>query len=228
MIERRGYDLTDYSTDASTVKTALDAVYAKKTNLNKSQNIAFGTVGGTTRAFTVSLTGVTLTEGTVIALYNAIGSNVANATLNVNGLGAKPLYNQASAIPASRFPNKSVCLFVYNTTIVSAGCWQIIYSYGANSTYSKATTTPVADTSSGAVGTINKYALEDHSHPQSSLYAEASHSHTESQITDLGDYIETSAIANNLTTTSSGYVLDARQGKALADLIGDAIAYINQ
>lgn len=57
--------------------------------------------------------------------------------------------------------------------------------------------------------------------------ASSSHTHTESQITDLGDYIETSAIANNLTTTSSGYVLDARQGKALADLIGDAITYIN-
>ena len=58
--------------------------------------------------------------------------------------------------------------------------------------------------------------------------ASSSHTHTESQITDLGDYIETSSIANNLTTTSSGYVLDARQGKALADLIGDAITYINQ
>lgn len=58
--------------------------------------------------------------------------------------------------------------------------------------------------------------------------ASSSHTHTESQITDLGDYIETSAIVNNLTTTTSGKVLDARQGKALADLIGDAITYINQ
>ena len=37
----------------------------------------------------------------------------------------------------------------------------------------------------------------------------------------------TGSVANNLTTTTSGYVLDARQGKALADLIGDAITYIN-
>lgn len=37
-----------------------------------------------------------------------------------------------------------------------------------------------------------------------------------------------SDVANNLTTTSSGKVLDARQGKELADLIGDAIIYINQ
>ena len=44
----------------------------------------------------------------------------------------------------------------------------------------------------------------------------------------LGNKVDTSVIANNLTTTSSGKVLDARQGKALADLIGDAITYINQ
>lgn len=40
--------------------------------------------------------------------------------------------------------------------------------------------------------------------------------------------LTTANLANNLTTTSSGYALDARQGKALADLIGDAITYINQ
>ena len=40
--------------------------------------------------------------------------------------------------------------------------------------------------------------------------------------------VNTSDIANNLTTTTAGKVLDARQGKALADLIGDAITYINQ
>ncbi|MBQ6345184.1 MAG: hypothetical protein IJI96_03615 [Methanobrevibacter sp.] len=48
---------------------------------------------------------------------------------------------------------------------------------------------------------------------------------TSSAITGM---LTTSDVANNLTTTSSGKVLDARQGKALADLIGDAITYINQ
>ena len=44
---------------------------------------------------------------------------------------------------------------------------------------------------------------------------------------DTNTYVDTDDIANNLTTTSAGKVLDARQGKALADLIGDAIDYIN-
>lgn len=45
---------------------------------------------------------------------------------------------------------------------------------------------------------------------------------------DISGKVNTSDIANNLTTTTSGKVLDARQGKVLADLIGDAITYINQ
>ena len=44
---------------------------------------------------------------------------------------------------------------------------------------------------------------------------------------DTNTYVDTDDIANNLTTTTAGKVLDARQGKALADLIGDAIDYIN-
>ena len=48
---------------------------------------------------------------------------------------------------------------------------------------------------------------------------------TSSAITGM---LTTSDIANNLTTTTTGKVLDASQGKALADLIGNAITYINQ
>ena len=43
----------------------------------------------------------------------------------------------------------------------------------------------------------------------------------------LDGKVNTSDVVNNLTTTTAGKVLDARQGKALADLIGDAITYIN-
>ena len=44
----------------------------------------------------------------------------------------------------------------------------------------------------------------------------------------VSKFVCKSDVANDLSTTSSGKVLDARQGKALADLIGDAITYINQ
>ena len=54
----------------------------------------------------------------------------------MNSLGAKPIYYNAAAIPASRYPNKATCLFMYNTSIVSSGVWQLIYSYDSNTTYS--------------------------------------------------------------------------------------------
>lgn len=50
------------------------------------------------------------------------------------------------------------------------------------------------------------------------VYASKTHTHS--------DKVNTSDVANNLTTTASGKVLDARQGKALSDMIGSAITYI--
>ena len=50
---------------------------------------------------------------------------------------------------------------------------------------SASSTTPSADTNSGAVGTGTTWARADHKHPKSSIYAEASHDHTVSEITDF-------------------------------------------
>ena len=70
-----------------------------------------------------------------------------------------------------------------------------------------------------SAGTGTDYARANHVHPKSSIYAEASHTHSE--------YVN-STIVDNLNSTSSTSVLSARQGKVLKDLIGDAIDYINQ
>jgi len=92
----------------------------------------------------------------------------------------------------------------------------------------------------GIVATSNSYTdLDDiptsftpssHTHTKSEI-TDFTHSHSISDVTNLQTNLDakinTSDIANNLTTTTSGKVLDARQGKILADLIGDAIDYIN-
>ncbi len=86
---------------------------------------------------------------------------------------------------------------------------------------------------------LNSKASSSHTHSISDVdslqltldgKASTSHTHTVSEISDLdlSGKVNTSDIANNLTTTTSGKVLDARQGKVLADLIGTAITYINQ
>lgn len=45
--------------------------------------------------------------------------------------------------------------------------------------------------------------------------------------TSLGNKVNTSDIANNLTTTTAGKVLDARQGKALNDAISNSVLYFS-
>jgi len=51
-------------------------------------------------------------------------------------------------------------------------------------------------------------------------FAAINHTHT--------GMLTSSDIADNLTTNDATKVLSAKQGKALKDLIGDAITYINQ
>ena len=117
----------------------------------------YAVTAGTTSAYTATITGVTLTHGTMIALrFNA--TNAKNATLNVNSLGAKPIYYKGAAITASRAPANAVMLLVYDTTQVSTGAWHCIYSYDANSTYSNASLGQGYATCDTAAATVAKTA----------------------------------------------------------------------
>lgn len=83
-----------------------------------------------------------------------------------------------------------------------------------NTTYTPASATPSADTTSGAVGTSVKYAREDHKHPKSSLYAEANHTHAATGVTDSTAHanIGTSAGANQATINAA---IDTKMGSLL-------------
>ena len=88
---------------------------------------------------------------------------------------------------------------------------------------------PVITTTGGAITTGSFGST-------SGTFAEGNHTHsgyistssTTGLIKNDGTYVSTSDIADNLTTNDSTKVLSAKQGKALNDLIGQAIAYINQ
>ena len=62
--------------------------------------------------------------------------------------------------------------------------------------------------------------------------ASSTHSHSISDVTNLQTSLDakinTSDIANNLTTTASGKVLDARQGKALKDYVDGLVGDIEE
>ena len=71
--------------------------------------------------------------------------------------------------------------------------------------------------------------LPSHTHTKSEI-KDFTHTHMISEVTNLqtnlNAKVNTSDIANNLTTTASGKVLDARQGKALKDYVDGLVGNI--
>lgn len=89
-----------------------------------------------TATLTASVDGITaLAPGLVIALRMPF-SNYANTTLNINNLGAKPLYYNSVTTSSGRFPSGSVILLVYETTSNANGCFKAVYSYDSDVVYS--------------------------------------------------------------------------------------------
>lgn len=125
---------------------------------NKAVSIPFGQVDSTSTstAFTATVDGITeLRDGVCVYLRNGIVTSADSCTLNVNGLGAKPMYNTMAATTAisTQWNVNYTMLFIYNSTRVSGGCWDMYYGYytDLNSVgyqlRTNAYTLPVSDTS---------------------------------------------------------------------------------
>lgn len=97
-------------------------------NANATNAILYGTVDSTSTstAYTATVDGLTeLTDGTCVMLKNGVVTSAANFTINVNNLGAKPVYsNMAAATRETTIFNVNyTLLFVYDSTRVEGGCW---------------------------------------------------------------------------------------------------------
>ena len=106
----------------------------------KTQSIPFGQVDSTSTAtvFKATIDGIDeLRDGVCCYLMNGVVTSASGYTLNINNLGAKPVYQTlAEATRSSTVFNKNyTMLFVYNSSRVSGGCWDIFYGYNSNTTY---------------------------------------------------------------------------------------------
>ena len=101
-----------------------------------SSNLKYGGVtAGTTTAYTATTDkSIKLVEGEVIALRFHANCG-ANPTLNINGLGAKPIYYKGAKASSGRLVKDGISILVYDTTLVSGGAWHAIFAYDANNTY---------------------------------------------------------------------------------------------
>lgn len=96
----------------------------------------------TSTVMTAQVSGITeLKDGVCMWLRNNVVTSAQNFTLNINNLGAKPVYaSNANATRVSGgYVNGFTVLFIYNSTRVSGGCWDYVYGFDSNTTYTPAT-----------------------------------------------------------------------------------------
>ena len=97
-------------------------------SVDTSSHISYGQVDSTSTAtvFTATVVGVSeLKDGTAVMLRNGVITSASGWTLNVNGLGAKPVYsNMADATrETTTFNINYTILFIYDENRVDGGCW---------------------------------------------------------------------------------------------------------
>lgn len=93
----------------------------------------------TSTAYTVQVDGITeLRDGVCFYLMNDRVTSASGFTVDVNDLGAKRVYLTTAA--ATRATTQMIkdytWLLVYNETRYSGGCWDLVYTYNTNTTYS--------------------------------------------------------------------------------------------
>ena len=97
----------------------------------KTASIPYGQCDSTSTStvYTATIPGITeLRDGVCMWLKNGVVNSAANFTININNLGAKPVYsNMAAASRDTTLWNANyTMLFVYDSTRVEGGCW-ILY-----------------------------------------------------------------------------------------------------
>ena len=152
-----------------------------------------------------------------------------------NGIASIVLRSTSGKVKTYRITFTDGNTFDYQVTDGSDASVTIVSSWNSTTSDSKVPSEKLTkDSLDAKANTGHTHTISNVTNLQTTLDGKASstHTHTISDVTNLqtnlNNKVNTSDIANNLTTTSSGKVLDARQGKALADLIGGAIQYINQ
>lgn len=103
-----------------------------------TNGIHYATVDSTSTAtvFTATVPGITeLRDGVTIMLHNGVVTSASGFTLNINGLGAKPCYNNMTNATRETtiFNVAYTMMFVYSTELNSgSGGWWVYRGYDAN------------------------------------------------------------------------------------------------
>lgn len=122
--------VNDGSDNTSTYLEADETAY-------RTTSIPYGECDSTSTAtvFTATVPGITeLRDGVCMWLKNGVITSVSGFTININNLGAKPVYsNMAAATRDTTLFNVAYTMFfVYDSDRVSGGCWVLYRGYDSN------------------------------------------------------------------------------------------------
>lgn len=111
--------------------------WARGLTSKKTEAIPYGECDSTSTAtaFTATVPGITqLVSGTTMLLKNGVITSASGFTININGLGAKPVFtNMAAATRDTTIFNVAyTMLFIYDEDRVSGGGWICYRGYDAN------------------------------------------------------------------------------------------------
>lgn len=103
----------------------------------RTTSIPYGECDSTSNseAYTATVPGITeLRDGVCMWLKNGVVTSVSGFTININGLGAKPVYSNmaASARETTLWNVAYTMLFVYDSDRVSGGCWVLYRGYNSD------------------------------------------------------------------------------------------------
>lgn len=123
-------DLEERKLDADTTYAGSNTVGGAA---NKAISIPTGQVDATSTStvFTATVDGITeLRDGVCVQLYNPVVASASGYTININGLGAKPVYNsKTDAASNTGFVKNSSYLFIYDSSKIDGGCWVVYCGY---------------------------------------------------------------------------------------------------
>lgn len=121
----------------SKITTALAGKLDVTGNAYRSASIPWGQVdsSSTSTVYTATVPGITeLRSGVCVMLMNGVVTSESGFTVNINNLGAKPVYSTLAAASRSTtlFNINYTLMLVYNEERVAGGCWDAYYGYDSN------------------------------------------------------------------------------------------------
>ena len=154
-IQRNGTNVQTFTANASSNVTANISVPTKTSDLTndgsdntaqyletdetayKTASIPYGECDSTSTStvYTATVSGITeLRDGVCMWLKNGVVTSASGFTININDLGAKPVYNNmAAATRDTTIWNVNyTMLFVYDSTRVEGGCWILYRGYNSD------------------------------------------------------------------------------------------------